>query len=321
VRGAFFVGGWFGVLLFGASSNAASLASLDYDAPWECLSRDYFWQALWSRSVALAQPCEPGSPCRDVSGRDTASPRIVGALRMRIRRVGESYSGIAQLRDDAGAITERRVTGQVCVDVVQALALATAVVLDASIDRGKVGGLVPKRPQHFELSLGTAFGLHTAAQPSLSPTLGIIASVRVLHLAASPLLRFEALLAHSRPVWDEKRLAQAQFGWFSTRTSVCPFVTPTGALGFGACGVVELGALRGEGITGMARQTQTGLWLAPGAFLLGSLRHENLGLRLASGFVVPVVRDRFVFAPDSQVFRPPSLGLAAEFEVAYTFDG
>ena len=312
--------------LFCMSSHAAPVSpvTLGFEAPWECPNRDFFWHELWSRSVALAQakvcPQCGGSPEARFAG-SRHVPEV--AVEIRIRQFGAGYAGLVQLRDAAGAVIERRVSGQLCADVTTALALATAVALDTSLEPEPLEGSVPQRPvkPSDAYSLGAAFGIHTAAQPMVLPTVGLAASWRAPSAPVAPELRIEALVSVSGRAHDATGLAEARFVWMASRSSVCAFGAALASMQFGPCALVELGALRGTGLTGPSAQSKTGLWLAPGALLFWALRHGNARLSVQSGLVFPLVRDRFVFTPNSEIFHPPSLGLIAELGLAWTFDG
>jgi hypothetical protein len=140
-------------------------------------------------------------------------------------------------------------------------------------------------------------------------------------MAAAPELRLEALGSVSGRAHGAAGLAQARFIWISSRTSLCALRVTWNSMDLGPCAVLEVGALHGVGLSGTNRQSQTGLWLAPGALLFWALRHGNARLSAGSGFVVPLERDRFIFSPDSEVFHPPSLGFIAEVGLAWTFEG
>lgn len=299
-----------GVSSLGTLGHAASASpsTLGFEAPWECPNRDYFWHQLWSRSVALSHATHAAAQL---------------ALDVRIEPFGTSYSGVVRLRDAAGAAVERRVSGPVCVDVTMALALAAAIVLDTSPEQGRPEGSVPERQYEprYEYSLGATFGIHTAASPTFAPAFGVAASLRALRMAAAPELRLEALGSVSGRAHGAAGLAQARFIWISSRTSLCALRVTWNSMDLGPCAVLEVGALHGVGLSGTNRQSQTGLWLAPGALLFWALRHGNARLSAGSGFVVPLERDRFIFSPDSEVFHPPSLGFIAEVGLAWTFEG
>ena len=97
------------------AANDSPIA-LSYDAPWECPDRLQFWQQIRMRSARLigSQPGQVGV---------VIDARISGS--------GSLYSGHLRLVESGGAVVERDVGGPNCVDVSTALALITAVTLDA----------------------------------------------------------------------------------------------------------------------------------------------------------------------------------------------
>ena len=100
-----------------ASPAGRSPVTLSYDAPWECPDRAQFWRQLRMRSRRLA------ASKLDESG-ISIDARISGS--------GSLYVGHLRLVESGSAVVERDVGGPNCVDVSNALALITAVTLDAS---------------------------------------------------------------------------------------------------------------------------------------------------------------------------------------------
>ena len=136
---------------------------LRYDAPWECPNREQFWRQFWARSTRLAgtKPGEVGI---------TVDARISG--------VDSRYVGHLRLVDSAGAEVEREVTGPNCVDVSAALALITAVTLDAfpTLKQGVLP--VPARQNKMprRVAVGAVAGIHKAVASDVVPTSSYLAS-------------------------------------------------------------------------------------------------------------------------------------------------
>jgi hypothetical protein len=293
----------------GASARERGLL-LGYQAPPECPSRDHFWGQLWARSARLRW-------MRPDELTITVNARIFG---------GDSrYVGRLRLVDSVGAVVERDVAGPTCWDVGAALALITAVSLDAMPFPWLPTNPVPPRQEKEpkRVSIGPTLGIHKAVAPQVVPTLGLSATYRYPYRLGSPELRFEALVSldKERPVFvDTTRVGSARFLWMSTRWTACALQLNLANTTLGPCVLFELGRLRGSGKTQTGgTSSDTGWWLAPGAVLNWSLQADPLRVRFAGGAVRPLVRDTFKFNPDPVALRPPSLGLIAEFELAWAF--
>jgi hypothetical protein len=89
-------------------------ARLAYDAPPDCPTEPEFRAAVSARGTDVA----PGSPSN--------AARV---LAVTIRRQADGFGGTFQARDRRGATGKRLVNGRSCTDVVDALALVTAIAL------------------------------------------------------------------------------------------------------------------------------------------------------------------------------------------------
>lgn len=180
-----------------------------------------------------------------------------------------------------------------------------------------------KAPKRF--AIGPSLGIHEAVAPHAVPTLGLVATFRTQAHAGAPELRFEAVVSLDRyqPVLDEathtQNLGSTRFLWVSSRTTTCPFEVQFSSTSLGPCALVELGRLSGSGKTTLGTKSEAGWWLAPGAVLTWSWQADPVWVRLTGGAAVPVIRDKFRFEPKPVIFRPPSLGAVAEFELSWAF--
>jgi len=285
--------------------------ALTYEAPAECPNRDSFWGQLWARSTRL-QWTKPGDLAM------TLGARISGGTLQ--------YVGQLLLVDSTGAVVQREVAGPTCLDVSTALALITAVTLDALPTQFPTALSVPaiqkKTPR--PLALGALVGFHTAVAPVAVPTVGLSGTFHDRQRFGSPELRLEALVSLDRDhrVYSDAgvSIGHARFLWMSSRTTACPLQVNLASTTLGPCVVVELGRLRGSGsdLTGNPR-SKTGWWFAPGALLNWSLQTDPVWFRLAGGAVFPVVQDKFRFQQNPVAFQAHSLAGITEFEVAWAF--
>lgn len=298
------------VALAGNAAANEPTITLFYEAPWECPARAQFWWQLQARSTRL-NPMKPGE--------------FGIAIEARITGAGSRYFGHLRLAESGNAVVEREVTGPNCVDVSAALALITAVTLDASPARMQPDLSVTARPKKSRkrFALGAVGGIHKAVAPGVIPTIGLSVTYHDRAQFGSPELRLEGLYAWSP--WQSvsgggSAVPKARFLWMASRVTACPLQAQAASVTVGPCVLIELGALQGEGnTTSSGTQSKTGFWAAPGALLNWSMQAEPVWLRLAAGAIRPTVRDTFQFSPEPVVFRAPSLGLIAEFELAWAF--
>jgi hypothetical protein len=223
-----------------------------------------------------------------------------------------------------GTVVEREVAGPTCVDVSAALALIAAVTLDGTHAQARTGLPVPaiQKEKPRPIAVGLVAGIYKAIAPEVVPTLGVSATYHDRTRFGSPELRIEALIARRpwQPVTGASGpVGDASFLWVASRLEACPFQAELAPITVGPCALFELGALQGKGRTPSGAGSGTGWWVAPGALLNWSVQADRVMLRLAVGAVRPLIRDYFRFSPAPDVFRPPSLGGMAEFELAWAF--
>jgi hypothetical protein len=306
---AYYVLAFVGLMSWAEKAAAKeSPITLAYDAPWECPDRDQFWRQLRARSTRLAKltPEELGI---------TIDARISGSYSL--------YRGHLTLLESDKSVVERDVGGPNCVDVIAALALITAVTLDAAPAHARTDYSVTERQKKpgKRFAVGAVGGTDKAVAPNVVPTVGLSLTYHDRTLFGSPEFRLEGLFAESK--WQRVpgvlAGADARFLWFATRAAACPLQAQVATITVGPCAILELGALVGEGRTAGGTTSKPGLWLAPGALLNWSWQTEPIWLRLAAGGVVPVFPNTFRFNPKPEVFRPHGLGVTAEVELAWAF--
>lgn len=286
---------------------------MNYTATTGCPGRDVFWGELKARSSRLAN----------------SNPLSSGlVVNVQISMTSAEYSGKVTLTDTLGTVVEREVTGPTCEDVSMALALIAAISLDAYVPETrvvepKVRPTIANRESSISLDLGPVVGIHQAIAPRMVPTIGLAIGVSKPWQLGTAELRLEGVLGlgASQSVTESgNTLGDARFRWLSTRTLGCPLLFAVGPSNLGPCLVFELGALRGSGSSTAGKLSSTGIWLAPGAVLDGTFIADPIRLGVIGGLVRPLVRDTFIFSPRPTVFRPPSIGLIAEFDIAWNFN-
>jgi hypothetical protein len=288
--------------------------TLAYQAPWECPDREYFWRQLRARSWRLAQiPNEPGAL----------------AVAATIANRGGRYSGHVVLRDHEGSEVQRDFGSPTCLDVTNALALAAAIAVDASLVAPKPLVPVPQKPkQPKAVSVGVVGGIHGAVAPDVRFAPGVSVAWRPYHERYASEYRLEGLAAWSQRITFNESSASASLLWVAARANACPYQLRQATTALGPCAIVELGALRGSGANTTNAQSQTGWWFAPGALLNWSMAAAPLWIHAAAGAVFPAVRQHFVIAVTSaegerlsprEAFRAPAVGLVADIGVAWAF--
>jgi len=263
-------------------------------------------------------------------------------LDAQISQTDSGFVGALKLTDGTRTILERELTGSNCADLSNALALVSAVTLDGILPERPLAVTAPDpldhpqsrsqaaqprtseepKPPSAHLSFGGIVGMHQGIAPTIVPTVGLTATLRKRTLLGLTELRIEGLVGWSqwRAVFDsELRVGEARFAWVSARAEACPMQSPIGPTSIGACAIVEVGGLRGEGSTSRGNRSNWGGWLAPGLLLNWSGQAQALEFRVAGGAVRPTVRDNYQFAERPLVFRPPSLSFVGEFELAWAF--
>jgi hypothetical protein len=276
---------------------------VSYAGPAGCSSREAFVRELTRRTSRIRVSEAP----------DVAMSFAVEVADRRARVVGT-----LSLIDADGIETERAVNGTTCDEVVSALALIAAVLVDpealtrqastAAADAARAS--TPSWRFRPRVALGV--GLSTAVGPGLPigplVELGLEAE---RNGARGPTLAIAALRLSSPTHTTDA--GNADFAATFGRLTLCPLRWPaTGPFFASACAAFEAGALRAAGSQTLGEQSVSVLWLAaaPAAsFEYRPLRVLGVGLDVLAVF--PLVRDHFYFGPDIPVFSVPVAGVAA----------
>ena len=181
-----------------------------------------------------------------------------------------------RLVESGSAVVERDVGGPNCVDVSNALALITAVTLDASPAATRTDfSVTVKQKSTKAFAIGPVAGIYKGVAPNVVPTLGLSLTYHARNRFGSPEFRIEGLFAESKwaDVFDDRGFAgSSRFLWFASRMTACPLQLQVSFITVGPCALLEMGALEGQGRarlgdlskdTGwlMIRRTQKNCWL------------------------------------------------------------
>jgi hypothetical protein len=296
---------------------------LDYSEAPGCAAREEFYWQLQARTHRLRR-AHPGEQAL--------------MLTVRLSVSGDQVDGLVELREPDGRATVRRVSGETCSEVVAALALVTAVMVDPEaltepVIRKASGRHIepvpsappapPPEPRPWRFGLLGGASLQTAAAPE--PLLVYGGEIEILPAAGwlpEPVLALS--LHRGRSDRIQARRGQAEFAWTSGRLSACPTRWPARSpAAFRPCLSLDVGALRGTGFEVQNAASRGALWLAPGGVIRWELLVGDWLVMVADGgALIPLVRTRFYFGPSadkSTVYRIPVAGLTAGVRAGVRF--
>jgi hypothetical protein len=254
----------------------AEIVELRYVAPPGCPARAVVEAAILERTpnVSLA-----------------ASARRVFAIT--IEPIADGFRGTLVVDE----VADKELSAQRCDDLATALALVTALAIDPTAT------LAPRPPAPsawtFEADLGGM--LEAGVSPGMMLAGVIEARATLRHRYQ---LELAAIAGRDSTTHDD---AQARFTWLAARPAACAVWGDRG-LTLGVCGHVELGAVQARGEMIVNQRDLTRLWLAAGAhagaqYPLGARMFAHLQL----GASLPLVRDRYLFAPNVSIHDTPGI--------------
>ncbi len=288
----------------------AERIGVSYTAPAGCSSRDAFVRELRRRTTRV-----------EVTDANDAGSRFVVELVDR----GSQIVGRFDFIEPSGADTARAVSGATCDEVVPALALIAAVLVDPeSLGRARAAeaahGPPAEKPRSFLLrpSVGAGAEVSMALAPSA-------AFAPMLELGLEAELgdrRGPALSLAGARFTSPTRSTEAGDADFTTtlaRLTLCPLRwPPRGPLFGSACAAFEAGALDAKGSRTLGGHQYSSLWLAADPELAFEYRPlRSLGIGLGVLGVFPLVRDHYLFGPNVAVFSVPVAGVTGQVSVRF----
>lgn len=301
---------------------------LDYVAPAECPAAAAFSSEVQAR---LTQ------------GRITESAVLARTYRVRVARDGDAFVARLEFTDVDGARAEREVRSATCDEAARAMALVTALAIEARVAEEEQAAKKPEprpspepsapapqpapRPARAEprtpsdptFGFGTEVGADSSFAPKLAPSIALAAEAFVGPGLARARIRF----ADSGPTRVDG--GSAEFSLWVLGVEACPAaLRPLAGLALLPCGGLEGGVVRAAGkkserIT--EPKSTSGLWFSPELALRVELLPDPglaFGFEGALGF--PVTRHEFVLEkPDVVVHEVPAVvwklgaGLTARF--------
>jgi hypothetical protein len=238
---------------------------------------------------------------RGVSFVDRADAARVFEVEVRADPDGQLHGRLVVL-DPVGVQTVREVFGATCAEVIDALALIAALALDPRRPQEPRAAPAPPAPPappktaRPRVAFGASAGGIYDAVPGLAPAGDAFVEVRTRRVR----VRVSGAVARGSASVEA---ASAAFTRIVGRVDLCRTVRE-GSVRWAGCVRAEAGVLSASGanIEGAARARRP--WLAPGLGITGTRAlSTRLFARLAFSLAVPLIRDRFVFSPDTTVHR------------------
>jgi len=280
---------WLAALLVVTAGSPAradqEVVELRYSAPAGCPSRAAFEAEILERtpSVRLAAPA-----------------RRVFAVT--IEATADGFRGTLVVN----RASDKELASPRCEDLTTALALVTALAIDPTATvplraRPPAPPTEPRRSRAWSLELDLDAMVETGAGPGalLAAAVEARASWRDGYA-----IELAAIAGRDSVALDD---AEARFTWLAARPGACRS-SPVQDLTVDVCGHVEIGAVRAHGEMIVNQRDLTRLWLAAGLHASARLAVGSRGFGLLQlGASLPLVRDRYLFAPDVAIHDTPSV--------------
>lgn len=260
-------------------------------------------------------------------------------FRIHFTGTGDGMLGHFEMRGSDGSLTERDIPQADCAEIVTAMALIAAVLVEPSVAASSRVPATPviAPPQTRQGSLATGRDLHRigyragvggilegAVVPALAAGLSIEVGVRwETHRLFSPSLSGALLRAFATHV-DSSSRGTARFEWTAFRLIAAPLRWPVeGPVALRPAAFFDVGSFEASGEQTKNAGTTSITWSDLGVLMrLEMTPLERLSLLLDAGIVIPLRHDRFYFAPDDGkgvVFTIPRVDATARFGVATCF--
>jgi hypothetical protein len=312
------------IVSLAAAEGAKTTFHVHYDAPSPCPSEDWFQTRVRART-SLASFADAGTEL-EVHVATTTK----GSFRARL-----------VTSDAEGHVLERELEDDRCDVAVDGLALVLALsvdpnakasvepsssVVEPSSSTSAIASAAPSTSpppassaiatppsSHADTEISASFASVTSIAPNVAVG-GEIEAMRAWH-ADGPIAPAIGIAAQYVTTSVGSSDAEATFQRAIGRVDVCPLRLSlddtSNRFAFRACGSIEAGVLRGQGVAVDVPSSATRAWLAFG--LDGRLRwtFSSLYLEGRAGAFAPLTRDSFVFEnPRVVVHRPAPFGAA-----------
>lgn len=258
-------------------------------------------------------------------------------FRLDITKQESVITGHLRVRESDGNETTRTISGANCDEVLSALAIVAAVLVDPSASAAEAPSVSPLKPKaptiesfapatrltRWRFAGGVGAGIETAISPRLAATVSLQGEASLLGLGLfSP--RFALALHRSAGNTLETPNGSAHFQWTAARVAGCPArLAISEQLSFRPCLFFDLGVLAASGHQTYGGESARVAWYGLG----GVARAEYvpvapLALGLDAGVMLPLVHDRFYFDPGAatDTLALPRLGLTLRAGIAVYFE-
>jgi hypothetical protein len=251
-----------------------------------------------------------------------------------IAEEGESLRGTLRVVTATREVLERKVEAKTCGEVVEALALVAALIVDpealttpleppkpeaprttAATPSPWVPPIVPPPGEPAEpatVSAGLALEAASAIAPTLIPVERLWGEVG-WHGAGILHPSFGLALARASTQVTRNSLT-ADILWVTGRVTACPLeLVHAQRVSLRPCALFDVGMIRGKGANredvSSAARAETTPWVAPGVNLgLYLVPVSPLVLRLEAGGMVQIVKTRFIYDVRQEVYSIPLFG-------------
>jgi hypothetical protein len=162
-------------------------------------------------------------------------------------------------------------------------------------------------PLPFHVAFGGDALLRVGVTPDPVMALSFFVELELTSLTPTPMLRASFERSWTDEIDDDR--GSATFRWTAGALEGCSFQWSAGSFRASPCVRFEAGTLEGEGSDIVPAKAKRRTWLALGAVGQAEWTFlEPLTLDFGAGLVVPLIRDRFFFQPDTTLYRPPAVG-------------
>jgi hypothetical protein len=276
-----------------------------------------------------------------------AAPNEPGAIALRIgveTGPGESASGRLELEEPDGTKESRRVSSRTCNEVVNALALVAAVMLDPEAHSGEVAAEPatppipvgppaispppplgrkrqpppPAPPPPWGLFGGVDVGVLGGVGPALATTASAFVDLERRWFGSASTARLSVDAARTS---SDLRGGTQTYEWLGSTVRLCPlYLALPGRVRVAPCAALQVAGHRGT--TRNVRQPASSrqLWLAPA--LEGTVEwavSSSFSVELQAGAVFPIRQSRFYLAPSSTIHEVPTLTIVSSLGVRVRF--
>jgi hypothetical protein len=279
-----------------------------YSAPAGCSSRAAFVQELAQRTrrVRVVESTEP-----------------LPTLAVELADRGAKVLGELRLTETDGSETTRAVVGATCEEVVPALALIAAVLVDPEASSHAVSTASPPSPPPSQSTPAPRWRVRpnvaagAALTSAVGPGLGLGPWLELGLETEHDGRRGPALglaVSYFRNPTQTTAAGDADFSTQLGRLLLIPWRWPaTGPVFGSACGAFELGSVRAAGTRTLGEHHYSELWLALDPVVELAYRPlPFLSLGLDGLLVFPLVRDSYYFGPDLPVFSVPAVAATGQ---------